>query len=415
MTPLDDAVSLTPEISAFLVDALEDAGLEGISPEDILLDTRRFLNREISLDCPTRSEISKLGSAKKRVVYIFPEHDAILLKLLNFTLSRMEIGLGPDCLAFRPGFSAQAAFRRMTAAASRDMCCVRVDIRNYFNSIPVDQLADVVTESLSFWPAARDAIIEILRNPWVIDNGIRRMDPAKGAMAGMPLAPLLANLYLKDFDREVGALGSVYARYSDDIILFCRPEDAEEILGKMEQLLVRRGLTMNREKTRIAAPGDPWEFVGFSYCNGEIDLSEAAIRKMQGKISRAARRLYRWKVRKNASTERAVRAMIRKFQFKFYGTGREDDELTWSRWYFPTVTKSDGLLRIDRHFQEWTRYLATGRHTKKNHAAVPYASLRSWGYVPLVSAFYKRERDPARQIPDKSVQLTRLRPLRLDK
>jgi hypothetical protein len=109
---------------------------------------------------------------------------------------------------------------------------------------------------------------------------------------------------------------------------------------------------------------------------------------MKGKISRAARKLYRWKIRKAASTERAARALIRKFQFKFYGSGREDDELTWSRWYFPLISDAEDLREIDAYMQEMIRYLDSGRHTKKNHKSLPYDELRRMGYVPLAAAFY---------------------------
>jgi len=189
----------------------------------------------------------------------------------------------------------------------------------------------------------------------------------------------------------------VYGRYSDDLILFCLPEKVSEIYGKTRLSLADRGLILNEGKTRIVPPGGKWEFLGLSYHKGVVDLSSATIQKMKGKISRSSRKLYRWKISKDASTERAVRALIRKFQYKFYGSGREDDELTWSRWYFPLINQTEGIKTIDQYFQLWARYLADGRHYKKSFQQVPYDLLQKYGYVPLVSAFHKRERDPAQK------------------
>jgi hypothetical protein len=384
-----------PCVAEFLKMEIEEADCEDLTPDHVISRTELFLSGKISLSSPRKCRISKLGSNKKRIVYIFSDEDRLVLKLLNYVLSRCDLGLGPNCLAFRPGFSAQAAFRRMIAQASASCSCIRVDIRDYFNSIPIAALSEVVQDALAFCPEAASAVISLINDPWVLDNETLVRDDAKGAMAGMPLSPLLANLYLKDFDERASLLAGAYARYSDDVIVFCEPGKAEAILAAMRDMLEVKGLVLNIDKTRISAPGEPWDFVGFSYCDGAIDLSGAAIRKMKGKISRAARRLYRWKVRKNATTERAVRALIRKFDYKFFGSGIDDEELTWSRWYYPTISRIDGLSEIDRYFQQWARYLATGRHTKKNFSEVSYQKMKEWGYVPLVAVFYNRERDPS--------------------
>ena len=51
------------------------------------------------------------------------------------------------------------------------------------------------------------------------------------------------------------------------------------------------------------------------------------------------------------------------------------------------LTETDGLRRIDRYFQEQLRFLATGRHNKKNFS-VRYGTLKSLGYRSLVHEFY---------------------------
>jgi len=366
-------------------------------PDGVLLRAEKFISGKIRLGIPARCRINKMGTDKKRTVYIFPPEDQLVLKALNYCLSRSCPGLLPCCLAFRPGFCVHGAFRAMISRAKAEYSCIRLDIRNYFNSIPSEQLICLLREFLAPYPQTLSALSDLLRDPFVTEAGEVRTDPQKGAMAGMPLAPLFANLYLTDFDRMARGWVPVYGRYSDDLILFCPPEDVGSVCEKISAALADKGLVLNDGKTKITAPGEKWEFLGLSCRRGDIGLSDAAVRKMKGKISRSARKLYRWKESKDASTERAVRALIRKFQYKFYGSGGDDDELTWSRWYFPLITQTDGLRTIDRYFQEWARYLASGRHSKKNFALLPYSRLREYGYVPLVSAYHKRERDPAQQ------------------
>jgi len=63
-------------------------------------------------------------------------------------------------------------------------------------------------------PALLDPRVE--RCGTVVDGG------RKGVMAGTPLAPLLATLYLADLDHEIAA-GSTYSPYSDDIVVLAPP------------------------------------------------------------------------------------------------------------------------------------------------------------------------------------------------
>ncbi len=379
----------------YLACEIAEEAAADLTPEEILDRTELFLALKIRPGIPARSRINKFGSGKKRTIYIYPAEDQLMLKAVHYCLARTDLGLSPRCLAFRPGFSVHRAFRSVMSDAREEYGCIRLDITNYFNSIPVGPLVDVLEKRLSGIPEVLPALKSLLLDSRILENGRETEDTSKGAMAGMPLAPLFANLYLSDFDREMEAAVPVYGRYSDDIIVFCTPEKIPDVMEKIRNELEARGLSLNEGKTRITGPGEKWEFLGLSCDRGDISLSDAAVKKMKGKISRSARKLYRWKVSKNASTERAVRAMIRKFQFKFFGTGGEDDELTWSRWYFPLINRTEGLREVDLYLQQWMRYLADGRHRKLNYKKIPYSLLREYGYVPLVSVYRDMRRDPA--------------------
>lgn len=372
---------------------VEDADTIGFPEVGAILNhARSFFSGDHEPALPERVRISKLGTDKKRVIYVYPIEDRLMLKAVHYCLARTDVGLSPNCMAFRPGFSIHGAFRSIVQRHRSDHTCIRIDIKNYFNSIPVDRMACILEESIPYEPGLIASVNRMLCGKEVIENGRRIRDDGKGVMAGMPLSPFLANLYLTPFDRKAQTWAPVYARYSDDMIFFCAPEEAKSLWLKIEEELFACGLEMNEEKSAIIPPGRAWEFLGLSCGNGRVGLSSGSIRKMKGKISRAARKLYRWKIRKDASTERAARAMIRKFQFKFYGTGSEDDERTWSRWYFPLITDAADLREIDAYMQEMIRYLESGRHTKKNYRTLPYRKMKEWGYIPLTAAYYRNEK-----------------------
>ena len=118
-----------------------------------------------------------------------------------------------------------------------------------------------------------------------------------------------------------------------------------------------------------------------------IDVSRAVRDKMKGKIRRAARALLRWRMAKGLDAEQAMKGMIRKFDAKFFEDG-DPDALSWSRWFFPVINRTEGLKEIDAYLQKYLRYLSTGRHAKANYR-VRYADLKALGYRSLVHEYYR--------------------------
>ena len=83
-----------------------------------------------------------------------------------------------------------------------------------------------------------------------------------------------------------------------------------------------------------------------------------------------------------------MKGLIRIFNDKFFESG-DPRALTWSRWFFPVINRTDGLREIDNYLQQYIRYLGTGRHTKANYR-VRYADLKALGYRSLAHEYYRR-------------------------
>jgi hypothetical protein len=228
---------------------------------------------------------------------------------------------------------------------------------------------------------------EMLSNDSVIYNG-ETIHERHGVMAGTPTSPFLANVYLKEVDRFFHDAGVIYARYSDDIILFA-PDLAtlEEYKRKMAEFLEQYQLEVNPDKEKIYSPDEAYEFLGFKCHGHDIDISEAAKKKMKGKIKRAAKSLMRWRNTKHIEAEKAMKGLINHFNKKFFEND-DNDGLTWSRWFFPVINQTDGLKEIDHYLQQNIRYLSTGKHSKANYRT-DYAKLKQLGYRSLVKEYFE--------------------------
>ena len=209
----------------------------------------------------------------------------------------------------------------------------------------------------------------------------------RGAMAGTPTSPFLANIYLAEMDKYFLDAKIIYARYSDDIIFFA--DSMAALLGHLETVkgfLREYHLEINPEKVKVTESGQAWDYLGISFDNGKIGLSATTLKKIKGKIRRKARSIYRWKIRKKADNNRAMRVFARVLNRKFFG--RSENDFTWSRWFFPLINTSYELKEIDAYIQEYARYVCTGRFNKANYR-VRYKDLKNCGYKNLVNEYYR--------------------------
>ena len=358
------------------------------------IDEKRYLRVCEGIACgrafpiPARSVISKMGSDKKRVVYTYPPDENTVLKLLTWSILRRYDGLFTGNLySFRPGRTAKDAVRALLRNKQiGQMYSYKVDIHDYFNSIPVERLLPMLRTALADDERLYAFLSGLLEEPCVADRGTVIAE-RKGIMAGTPISSFYANLYLCDLDRYFQEKGILYARYSDDIIVFAPDEDeVKKYAETIRAFLALRGLAVNPAKECFGRPEDGFTFLGFFCREGTVDIAPATVKKLKQKMRRKRDALARWKKRNGIGGEKAARAFIRIFNRKLLESPR-DNELSWSCWFFPVIDKADSLQAIDRYAQDCLRYLISGTHTKARFN-VRYDDLKKLGYRSLVHAYY---------------------------
>ena len=357
-----------------------------VEAEKYLPAARRASGPE-GLGIPVRTVINKMGSGKKRVVYQFPPDEKAVLKLISYLLYRYDDRFASNCYSFRRGMRAcDAIYKINKSLAGRSLWAYKVDIHDYFNSISIPILMPILKDVLKDDPELYSFFERLLEDDRSL-SGNTVIRENRGVMAGTPTAPFLADVYLMEVDHFFEREGILYARYSDDIILFT---SAYEELLKYKALLgdffARYRLEVNPDKEHIYRPGEPYEFLGFRSDGTKIGISQATVNKMKGKISRKARSLNRWASKKGLPRVQAMKAMINCFNAKFF-EGADPETLSWSRWFFPVINTDEGLREIDHYLQDNIRFLATGKHNKANYR-VRYEDLKALGYRSLVHEYH---------------------------
>ena len=348
----------------------------------------KIINEEYTFSIPEKHLINKVNKSKKRVVYSFNEFENYVLKVVTYLFSKRYDELYPDnCYSFRRNSCVKNAINKIVHTKDLNtLYGYKVDISNYFNSINVDIMLNKLKNFISNDKKLYSLIEGILKDKRVsFENNI--IEEEKGIMAGVPISSFLANIYLMDLDKYFESNNVLYFRYSDDIIFFTSENEIELYIQILNNKIKENKLVLNEDKIIRITPGNRWDFLGFSFENRRIDISDVAKKKIKGKIKRACRKLRRWMIRKDASSDRAISAVIRKFNKKFYMIDNTT-ELTWCLWYFPVINTDEGLKEIDEYMQQELRFISTGKHSKKNYN-VKYEKLKQLGYRPLVSEYYK--------------------------
>jgi len=143
------------------------------------------------------------------------------------------------------------------------------------------------------------AVTAAMFAPKVVRAYRDRYHPKFGTPQGAPISPLLTNAYMTPFDSALTRQGWRLIRYCDDFVIQCRTrEEAQAGLVAGEVALTARRLRMHPDKTRIVAPNDEFEFLGYVFAADGTVIPPATVpEQMAQHIKSMARRAVHWRRR----------------------------------------------------------------------------------------------------------------------
>ena len=141
------------------------------------------------LPLPSKAVISKMSSQKKRTVYKYPYNFNMLLKLLTYlTLRKYDHIYTNNLYSFRPGVCAKDAIMAICRTKYiRNMYSYKIDVSDYFNSIPVDRICEALDNTVTDDDKLL-AFMKALLKEERVRSGEDIITEQKGIMAGTPIA-----------------------------------------------------------------------------------------------------------------------------------------------------------------------------------------------------------------------------------
>ncbi len=154
---------------------------------------------------------------------------------------------------YRPGRSAKDAISKIKEYAEQGYhYAVALDLSKYFDTLNHELLLNTLRKSVK-----DERVIQLIKRylrSGVMEDGVV-MATEEGSPQGGNLSPLLANVYLNEFDLEFQKRGVPCIRYADDIVLLAKSKRASERLLETSTTYLEEKLKLkvNKDKSRTVS------------------------------------------------------------------------------------------------------------------------------------------------------------------
>jgi len=206
----------------------------------------------------------------------------VLQPIFDPTFSEWSFG-------FRPNRSAHDAVKTVRALIKQGYkVVVDVDLSKFFDRVVHDILMSRVARKVKDKRVLR-LIGRYLRAGVMVDGELQAT--REGVPQGGPLSPLLANIDLDDFDKELEKRGHRFVRYADDFVILVRSERAaHRVMASVTRYLQDKlKLAVNQEKSKIVIAED-CEYLGFTFKGTRIIWSERSLADFKQNVKTLTRR-----------------------------------------------------------------------------------------------------------------------------
>ena len=248
-----------------------------------------------------------------------------------------------------------------------------VDLSKYFDTLNHELLMNLIRKNVT-----DTRVIELIKRylkAGVMENGLR-VKTTEGSPQGGPLSPLLANIYLNEYDQEMAKRGVPVIRYADDVVVLAKsPRAAQRLLETTQRYLEGKlKLKMNVDKSKVVSVYSirNFKFLGFALGRGKngvyIRAHAKSLKKAKTKLKELTSRSQGRNVRQVMEN---VKVYIRGWLGYFWIADMKSTMQRWDEW----------LRRRFRVYiwKQWKVPSARIRNLMK--LGIPKHYAYKWGYV----------------------------------
>ena len=238
-----------------------------------------------------RVVIAKAGGGERKLG-VPTVRDRVVQQALRCILEPIfDPGFHPSSYGYRKGRSCHHAISKAQLFIRRHERCwvVDMDLSKCFDTLNHDLIIEQFREKVT-----DGSILHLLRSflESGVMIGVEYEESSVGSPQGGVISPLIANVYLDQFDQHMKNRGHRIVRYADDILILCGSESGARHARSVATVYLEETLklTVNMKKTHIAHSSAGVKFLGVEIHTDYTRIQEQKVKAFKAKVKQITRR-----------------------------------------------------------------------------------------------------------------------------
>lgn len=164
--------------------------------------------------------------------------------------------------------------------------CIKLDVTNFYPSIKHGEMHSRLRKRIKD-PGIIDVINSAITAPTVTTSKSSDKPSEQGVPQGLAISNVMASVYLSNIDKYLSEYPDTACfRYVDDVLIFCKVENAENIARDVIKRFSKIGLKVHDpikvpEKSSIGPLKDRFDYLGYQFDAGLISARQGSIEKLK--------------------------------------------------------------------------------------------------------------------------------------
>ena len=238
-----------------------------------------------------RVTIPKEGGGERKLGIPTVRDRIVQQALRNLLEPLFEVDFHPSSYGYRKGRSCHHAISKASLFIRKyeRRWVVDLDLSKCFDTLSHAQIIEQIRKKVT-----DGSILKLIKS--FLESGAMIGVEYEATMIGSPqggvISPLIANIYLDQYDQYMKSRGHRIVRYADDILVLCKSKSAAENALQVSRSYLEKELELkvNEEKTHITHSDEGVKFLGVEIFTDYTRIQKKKLQALKVKVKWLTRR-----------------------------------------------------------------------------------------------------------------------------